>query len=56
MKYRQNLKILGNSIFSYNTRVAKIGKKYVKPLGWWSKTTSKHINYAAGILGKKVKK
>jgi len=55
-KYKQNLKIVGDFIYSYNTRVAHISHvaktifivpKYYK----YSKTTSKHINYVANELG-----
>tara|TARA_R100001594_G_scaffold69160_1_gene103535 strand:- start:192 stop:383 length:192 start_codon:yes stop_codon:yes gene_type:complete len=46
-KYKQNLKVDNQYIYSYNTKVAEINHadKTIKPLGWWSVTTSKHINY-----------
>jgi hypothetical protein len=46
-RYKQNLKADYNYIYSYNTKVAEINheEKTIKPLGWWSVTTSKHINY-----------
>ena len=52
-KYRENLHTTHDRVFSYNTGVAKIDhtNKVVIPLGWWSVTTSKHINYAAAQLG-----
>ena len=55
-KYKQNLKINGESIFSYKTEVAKIDHKNqeVVQLGYWSVTTQKHINYAAATLGYKL--
>jgi hypothetical protein len=56
MKYSKSLRVSGNTIFSYNTPVAKIGKKYVSTNKYYSKTTSKHINYAAGLFRKKVKR
>jgi hypothetical protein len=43
-------------IFSYETKVAEVKNKYVRPLGHWSMTTSKHINYAAQQLGLPVLK
>ena len=55
-KYFQNLKIEDGYVYSYSTQVAKIETDYIQPLGWWSVTTSKHINYAASLLGLPVKK
>jgi len=55
-KYKQNLKVVGDYIYSYDTKVAwidrytqqvQIAPKYYK----YSKTTSKHINYVANELG-----
>jgi hypothetical protein len=53
-KYKRNLKIIGNEIYSYNTLVAKIenGKVYIN--GYYSITTSKHINYVARIKGYEI--
>lgn len=59
-KYKQNLRLvtndLGTFVQSYSTLVAKIdnsvfGHHKLVQLGWWSKTTQKHINYAAKQLG-----
>ena len=56
-KYKQNLSIVtwdGNDwIQSYSTRVAKInyGNRTAEVQGYWSMTTSKHINYACQQLG-----
>ncbi len=47
MKYKQNLRVEGNKIFSYNTHVADIEPDKVVRFGYWSMTTSKHINYVA---------
>ena len=57
-KYKQNLKADNNNIFSYDTKVADIDhvKREITPLGWWSVTTSKHINYVASEYGYKVQK
>lgn len=52
-RYKQNLKIDHQGVYSYNTKVAVINhaNTTVEPLGWWSVTTSKHINYVADQLG-----
>tara|TARA_R100001443_G_scaffold33852_4_gene47727 strand:+ start:10449 stop:10655 length:207 start_codon:yes stop_codon:yes gene_type:complete len=48
-KYKMNLRVEGNNVYSYNTKVATIDHKnrQVRALGWWSVTTQKHINYVA---------
>ena len=52
-RYKQNLHIEGDKVISYTTHVATIDsanrKLYVH--GWWSVTTSKHINYVASEYG-----
>ena len=55
-KYKQNLRIDGDFVYSYSTKVAEIDhlEEKVKPLGYWSMTTSKHINYVAREYGYKV--
>jgi len=55
-KYKENLLVSDNLIFSYLTKVAEIDhiNRIVKPLGWWSATTSKHINYVAKSYNYKV--
>lgn len=50
-KYGQNLSYDSGFVYSYGTKVAQIVGKTLKPLGYWSVTTSKHINYAATQLG-----
>jgi len=54
-KYKDNLSYDDGFVYSYNTKVAEINhkNKVVVPLGYWSVTTSKHINYAATQLGYK---
>tara|TARA_R100001594_G_scaffold95140_1_gene129443 strand:+ start:891 stop:1079 length:189 start_codon:yes stop_codon:yes gene_type:complete len=55
-KYKQNLMVDNNHIYSYNTQVAEIdhrNNKIIK-LGWWGATTSKHINYVARVYGYEV--
>ena len=49
-KYKQNLKIDGNKVISYVTHVATINGNELHQLGYWSKTTQKHINYVASAL------
>ena len=47
-KYKENLRIInGEDVYSYSTRVAKIIDDELHVFGWWSPTTSKHINYVA---------
>ena len=57
-RYKENLLVSDDAVFSYLTRVAEIDheKKEIKPLGWWSATTSKHINYVAREYNYKVTK
>ena len=63
-RYKQNLKVVDDEIFSYNTLVAKIDHfmEYVILVPWCvggrttSPTTSKHINYVASVFGYKVVK
>lgn len=50
-KYKQNLHIDVDRVISYRTHVATIDGKNLIVLGYWSKTTSKHINYVANQLG-----
>lgn len=46
-RYKNNLKVDDSNIFSYETKVATIdhAKRTIKILGYWSMTTSKHINF-----------
>lgn len=46
-KYKQNLRIDGNNVWSYSTIVGRIEGNELYQLGYWSKTTQKHINYVA---------
>ena len=56
MRYKQNLSIIGNKVYSYNTHVATIEGDSLLQLGHWSKTTQKHINYVASYKGLTLKK
>ena len=49
-KYKQNLKVSQNKVFSYGTHVATIECDKLIQLGYWSQTTQKHINYIANEL------
>jgi hypothetical protein len=49
-KYKQNLSIRGNEVWSYSTHVATIENNDLLQLGYWSQTTQKHINYVADEL------
>tara|TARA_R110000764_G_scaffold104633_1_gene190261 strand:- start:2357 stop:2533 length:177 start_codon:yes stop_codon:yes gene_type:complete len=49
-KYKQNLKVQGNKVWSYSTHVATIEGNDLIQLGYWSQTTQKHINYVADEL------
>jgi hypothetical protein len=49
-KYKQNLSIRGNQVWSYTTHVATIADDKLYQLGYCSMTTQKHINYVANQL------
>lgn len=51
-RYKQNLRVVGDKVYSYNTHVADIkhDAEQVIVLGYWSMTTSKHIHYVAREL------
>ena len=55
-KYKENLLVSDDFVFCYLTKVAEIDhiNRIVNPLGWWSATTSKHINYVARSYNYKV--
>ena len=53
-KYKENLRIIDNTdVYSYSTRVAQIKDNKLHILGWWSSTTSKHVNYVANYYNLK---
>tara|TARA_R110002096_G_scaffold253077_1_gene445968 strand:+ start:232 stop:420 length:189 start_codon:yes stop_codon:yes gene_type:complete len=60
-KYKQNLRVENNKVYSYNTHVATISGAYLNKEDWnvggrtTSPTTSKHINYVAKELNLWVK-
>lgn len=51
-RYKQNLKVNENKIYSYNTNVAIINhdNKTILVPKYYSKTTTKHINYITKLL------
>lgn len=55
-KYKQNLKVIDNKVYSYDTLVAEIVGNKLYKVKWNVKgmtttpTTSKHINYVANEL------
>jgi len=60
-RYKQNLKMVGNDIYSYDTVVAQIKDNklhlvnwYVPGVGSHSTTTSKHINYVVKQLNLEI--
>ncbi len=55
-KYKQSLHVDGNKVYSYDTHVATINGSTLEVLGYWSATTSKHINYVAKEYGLTVVK
>ncbi len=48
-KYKENLLVSDDAIFSYLTNVATLDhfNEQIHVNKWWSVTTSKHINYVA---------
>lgn len=51
MRYKKNLKVEGNKVYSYNTHVATISGGKLLIHGYWSVTTSKHVNHVADVYG-----
>ena len=50
-KYKENLSIRNYAeVWSYDTHVATIVGAELIEHGWWSPTTSKHVNYVADQL------
>jgi len=46
-RYKQNLRVDRDEVWSYTTHVATIAGGQLIQLGYWSMTTQKHINYVA---------
>ena len=51
-RYKENLRLVEDKIYSYTTHVATVNMndRTLTQLGYWSKTTQKHINYVASEL------
>ena len=52
-RYKENLHIDADRVISYTTHVATIEGDTLRVLGYWSRTTTKHVNYVATELGLK---
>ena len=55
-RYKQNLRIVGDKVYSYSTHVATIEHPNLIQHGWLSVTTQKHINYVANELKLEIDK
>ena len=55
-RYKDNLEVKGDEVYSYGTRVATIKGDKLIVHGYWSQTTSKHVNYVASVMGLTVVK
>ena len=53
-KYKENLRMIGDDVWSYSTNVARKEDDKLIQLGYWSVTTQKHINYVADFLNLKL--
>ena len=54
-RYKRNLKVDGDKVYSYDTHVATIDQE-INTLwvhGSWSATTSRHVNFVAKVGGLK---
>ncbi len=52
-RYKKNLKVEGDKVYSYDTHVATIDELvgHLIVHGVWSVTTTKHVNYVAREYG-----
>lgn len=53
-KFPKTLKVVNNQVISYTTVVAEIENNTLKVFGWWSKTTTKHVNLVACTYNLKI--
>ena len=53
MRYKQHLRVQDSKVYSYDTHVATINwhDMTISVHGYWSATTSKHINHVAEEYG-----
>lgn len=49
-RYKENLRMIGDDVWSYSTNVARKEDDKLIQLGYWYVTTQKHINYVAREL------
>ncbi len=51
-RYGKNLRYDSEGIYSYGSKIAHLDlkQKTIHKIGYWSRTTSKHYNYATHIL------
>lgn len=56
MKIASNLRLDGNNVISYTTHVATIEGSKLIVLGWWSQTTTKHVNKIARLYNLTIEK
>lgn len=56
MRYKRNLRVVGDEVYSYGTHVATIEGCHLIVHGYWSMTTTKHVNYVARELGLEIVK
>lgn len=52
-RYKKNLKVEDDKVYSYDTHVATIDQEAGQLVvhGWWSATTSRHVSYVAQEYG-----
>jgi hypothetical protein len=52
LRYEKNLRYDLYGIYSYGTRIAELDMRHrtINNLGKWSRTTTKHYNYAKRVL------
>ena len=53
---KKNLAVIGNKVWSYTTNVATIKGDKLLSHGYYSQTTTRHINYVAEQLNLKIVK
>ena len=50
-RYTKNLRVEGSKVYSYSTHVATISGSKLLVHGYWSVTTSRHVNHVASTHG-----
>ena len=54
--YKKNLVVINNQVFGYDTHIATIEETNLIVLGYWSKTSQKHVNFIAKELNLNIVK